>query len=215
MKKLLFLAFAFTTTCIANAQKPNVGFTAGTAISNYTIKEGGTKVSEEPVAGITAGILFDISTGKNISFQPALNFTQKGAKNEETYMGTTEKYKVSVSAIELLLNILYNVSAGTGNFFIGAGPSLAFAVSGKSIYDDGTTKEKEDLKFGNNENEDDIKGMDFGANILAGYRFANRFQISGQYNAGLSNLMPGGSDDESLKSHYFGIKLGWMLKKKK
>ena len=67
-------------------------------------------------------------------------------------------------------------------------------------------------EFGNN--EDDLKGMDFGANFLTGYRFSNGLQISGHYNAGLSKLMVG-SDSGTMKSSYFGVKIGLLSKVKK
>ncbi len=215
MKKTILIAvISIATLTVLNAQNAKIGFTAGTLFSNYTAKVDGETDNANSVAGLTAGILVDIPAGKNFSFQPGINFVQKGTKDEETYMGVTDKYKLCINAIELPLNFLYNAAGNTGNFFVGAGPSLAFAISGKVKYDDGTDSYSEDIKFGNNEAEDDLKGMDFGANFLTGYRFPNGLQVSAHYNMGLSNLMIGGSENGTLKSHYFGIKLGFLLKGK-
>lgn len=212
--------FMITATCLftgvfSSAQNARIGFTAGAVFANLTGKVDGVSESGKSKAGITAGILVDIPVGKNFSFQPALNFVQKGTMDEETFMGVTEKTKIIMNAIELPLIFLYNASSNTGNFFIGAGPSISFYASGKIKFDDGTDVTSVDIKFGSNVDEDDFKGMDFGANFLTGYRFPNGLQISGHYNAGLSNLFIGGSADGTLKSHYFGIKLGFLLNGKK
>lgn len=212
MKNLiLIVVFSIVTNFIANAQSPRIGFTAGATFANLKAKADGESESAKSKVGLTAGILIDVPLSKNFSFQPALNFVQKGTQDEETFMGVTDKYKMTINAIELPLNLLYNASSNTGNFFIGAGPSLAFNISGKVKYDDGTDSYSEDIKFGNNEDEDDFKAMDFGANFLTGYRFPNGLQISGHYNVGLSNLFIEGSSDYSLKSSYFGVKIGLLL----
>jgi Outer membrane protein beta-barrel domain len=208
MKRLLFSVSIciLSATCL-NGQTTKFGFTAGTAIANYTSKVDGETETEKSVAGLTVGVLVDVPAGKNFSFQPALNFVQKGTKATEG----NETAKLNVNSIEIPLNLLYNSSGSSGSFFIGAGPSFAFALSGKLKYDDGTTSEEEDIDFGNSD-EDFMKGLDIGANIVAGYRLPGGLFFSAGYNAGLNNLFPGGSDDGTLKSHYFSIKLGFLLK---
>ena len=212
MKKLLLLTVVFTTCyCAGNAQSTRFGFTAGTVFANYQSKGGGVSENLNSKTGLTAGILVDIPSGKYFSFQPALNFVQKGAKDEETSGGVTYKTKLNINCIELPLNLLYNASGNTGNFFIGAGPSLAFSLSGKTKFEDGTNSTSENIKFGNGD-DDDIKGLDLGANVITGYCFPNGLFLSVNYNTGLSNLAPGSSSDVKLTSHYFGIKLGILLK---
>lgn len=214
MKKLLFLAWLFTMCYFASqAQNTRIGFTAGTSIANYNAKVDGDSENGNSKAGITAGILVNVPMGKNFSFQPAVNFVQKGTKDEQTFGGTTEKVSLTTNHIELPCNFLFNTTGNTGSFFIGAGPSLAFGLSGKVKYDDGTNSDSEDINFGNS-NEDDLKGLDLGANFLAGYCFPNGLMFSVNYNAGLSNLVAGEADGATLKSHYFGIKAGWLLKGK-
>lgn len=198
----------------ANAQTTRFGFTAGTAFANYKAKVDGESDNGNSKAGITAGILADIPLGKNFSLQPAVNFVQKGTKDEETFGGVTEKIKLTVNCIEVPLNFLYNAPGNSGNFFIGAGPSLAFALSGKITVDDGTNSTSVDMKFGNAD-DDNMKGLDLGANFLTGYCFSNGLLLSANYNIGVNNLFPGGSNDGTLKSHYFGIKLGWLLNGKR
>lgn len=214
MKKIL-LSAAVLISITAYAQKIRIGFTGGTSIANYQIKAGGETESTRFVAGFTAGIIADIPGDipqyKHFSFQPAINFVQKGTRNEQSFGGVTEKIKINVYCLEMPFDFLYNSRGKTANIFIGGGPSLAVALSGKVKYDDGTIKTSEDLKFGNGD-EDYMRPVDFTANIIAGFSLNNGLMFSVNYNAGLTNLIPQGTDDVKFRSSYFGIKLGYFLK---
>jgi hypothetical protein len=212
MKKLISLpiiliAFYFTS----NAQTVRIGFTGGVSLANNTAKFDDETQRGKTVAGITAGMLVDIPAGNHFSFQPAINFVQKGTKEEETFDNSVETLKLTVNSIEVPLNFLYNTRGESGNFFIGAGPSVAFAVSGKVKAEEGGEPTTMKLKFGNGD-EDNLRGMDMGANFVTGYTFSNGLSLTANYNKGLNNLLPGGeSSGGTLKSHYFGIKLGFLL----
>lgn len=210
MKKLFVLTVLSATFYFtSNAQNTRFGFTAGATFANYHSKVDGESETADSKTGLTVGVLVDVPVNKHFSFQPAVNFVQKGTKDEQG----GDKVSIRVNCIEVPMNFLYNTAGNTGNFFIGAGPSLAFALSGKMKFDDGTNSISEDVKFGSGD-EDLMKGFDLGANFLAGYAFSNGLFLSANYNMGLSNLNPDASDDATLKSSYFGIKLGYMLKGK-
>lgn len=211
-KNTLLLLATLIASAGLFAQNARFGVNAGISIANYNAKFEGESENGNSKIGITVGVVSDIPLGDHFSIQPALNFVQKGTKDEETFGGITEKVSLTTNHLEIPVNFLYNTNSGNGNFFIGAGPSIAFALSGKWKYDDGTDQFDESVSFGDGD-EDDLKGFDFGANILAGYTLSNGLTISVNYNAGLSNLYPGGDSDATLKSGYFGIKIGWMFKK--
>jgi hypothetical protein len=59
--------------------------------------------------------------------------------------------------------------------------------------------------------DDDLNGLDTGATFMTGYAFNKGLIFSANYNAGFSNLMPVSSHG-SVKSNYFGIKVGFLLK---
>lgn len=214
MKKLFFLPVILLVSYFTgSAQTIRLGFTAGAAFANYTSKVDGETDNADSKTGVTAGVLVDISTSKHFSFQPALNFIQKGTKNEETLNNVTEKTTLGINCIEVPLNFLYKSGGNSGSFFIGAGPSLAFALSGKLKFKDATNSMSEDIKFGSGD-DDVMKALDLGANFTTGYCFRSGLMLSANYNKGLNNLFPHGSDDGKLKSSYFGIKLGYLLNKK-
>lgn len=210
MKKLLLFVIVLISIN-TYAQKASIGFTTGVAIANYKSHVDGKTESGKVKAGLTIGVLADIPAGKHFSFQPALNFVQKGMKDEQAAGNVTEKASININCIELPLNFLYNSRGKAGNFFVGAGPSVAIPISGKAKYDDGTTKLSENIHFGNGDN-DLMKRFDLGANFMAGFALNNGAMFSLNYNAGLNNLFPKGSGDGWLRSNYFGIKLGYILK---
>lgn len=213
MKKL-FAAALVIISVNTYAQKIKVGFTTGVSIANYKAKTGDESESGKAKTGFTAGLLLDLAIGKHLSFQPAVNFVQKGTKDEETVYSTTEKVKLTTNYIELPLNVLYNSRGRIGNFFIGAGPSIAVAISGKYKYSDGVNSINENIKFGSGD-DDMMKQVDLGANIITGFALNNGLLFSVNYNAGLNNLAAQGSDDVSLRSRYVGIKLGYLLNNKR
>ncbi|MFI5133846.1 MAG: porin family protein [Chitinophagales bacterium] len=201
LTSLLFFMYA------VNAQKASIGFTAGASLANYEAKEDGTNGTDKSKPGFTAGFITNIPTGKNFMIQTGAHWVQKGTiEKDDNGSGGTDKISLTVNSIEIPVNFLFN----SKGFFIGAGPSASFAVSGKLKANDVSVK----AKFGNSD-DDVMKGFDFGANILSGYQSAGGFLIMANFNQGFSNLVPGGSNNGTLKSHYFGIRIGYVLKGKK
>ena len=208
MKKLLLVAMVFISINTW-AQKIRVGFTTGVSVSNFKAKVDGKNESADAKAGFTAGIVFDGSVGKHFSFQPALNFVQKGSKEKVTVMGYTSNIRININYLEMPLNFLYNSRGKTVNFFAGAGPSVAIALNGKYKYSDNSNSESGNIKFGSND-EALMKSIDLGANFIAGVSFNNGLLLSCNYNMGLNDLYPQHTDGAHLKSHYFGIKLCYL-----
>jgi len=204
MKKTIITLTAFIFLMhAANSQKAQIGLTVGSTLANYKIKVDGEDQSGNSKAGFTAGVIVNLPAGKNFMIQPGVHWVGKGTKDEED--GHTAS--LTANSIEIPVNFLYT---SNGGFFIGAGPSASFAVSGKAKLDDVSA----DLHFGNTD-DDDLKGFDFGANFVTGYQSPKGFMVAANFNQGLSNLVPGDAGNSSIKSHYFGIRLGYVLKGKK
>jgi hypothetical protein len=204
MKKTIITLTAFSLFMYAaNCQKAQIGFTAGSTLANYKMKDGSEDQSGNSKAGFTAGVIVNLSAGKNFMIQPGVHWVGKGSKDEE--QGHTAS--LTVNSIEIPVNFVYT---SHGGFFIGAGPSASFAVSGKAKLDDVSA----DMHFGNS-SDDDMKGFDFGASVVTGYQSPKGLMIAANFNQGFSNLVPGDAGSSSIKSHYFGIRLGYVLKGKK
>jgi hypothetical protein len=213
-KSIALTIFATAILFTSHAQNTNFGVTAGAAFANYHAKSDGEKDNGSSKTGLTVGLFVDVPVSTHFSFQPAVNFVQKGTKDEQTDGGITAKLKMTVNCLEVPLNFIYNAHGSSGNFFIGAGPSLAFSMSGKLKYkDDQGNAVSETLNFGSSE-DDAMKGFDLGANFVAGYQFKAGILIAANINAGLSNLAVDKTNGDKLHSQYVGIRLGYMFNKK-
>ena len=204
MKKTIITLTAFMFFMYAaNSQKARIGFTVGGTSANYKVKENGEDQSANAKTGFTGGLIVNMPAGKNFMIQPGINWVQKGSKDEEN----GEKISIVTSHIEVPVNFLYTANKG---FFIGAGPSASFAVSGKAKAGDLSAK----IHFGNS-SDDVMKGFDLGANVTTGYQSPKGFLVAANFNQGLSNLAPSNGSTSSIKSAYFGVRVGYVLKGKK
>lgn len=212
MKKTIFVALIAALCSKAQSQNVRVGIFAGTSIANMHSKVDGESDNGNSKAGVLAGLMLDVPLESQFSFQPRLQFVQKGTKDEQTDGGITEKATLNINYIEIPLNFLYQPK-GTKGFFIGAGPSVGIGISGKAKYTYSGSTISGDLHFGNTD-EDDIRRLDVGANFITGICLKNGITFSANFNQGLNNLFPGGASDGTLTNHYFGIQLGYFFNPK-
>ena len=186
----------------------HIGLTAGASFANVTMKAEGISISPKANTGITGGIFVDVPLSTGFSFQPALNFVQKGFKTTDE----TSSDKLILNYLEAPLNFVYHNSG----FFIGAGPSVSYGLSGKEKYvdkEDASQSENTKITFGSGEEE--IKKIEFGVNALAGYRTSGGFMFSVNYNLGLTDIQNTDEDDlfgiGTVKNKYFALKIGYIL----
>ncbi|MGZ6519723.1 MAG: porin family protein [Bacteroidia bacterium] len=196
-------------TAFSLSAQTTIGVTAGASFANVTIKSGFISASPKSKTGITAGIVIDAPLSTNFNFQPALNFVQKGYKIKDD-VGTET---VNFNYLEVPLNFVYTTERNEG-FFIGAGPSVSYGLSGKDKikYSGGSMPDdNQKIKFGSG--ADQVKAFDFGANAVAGYKFNGGFMVSGNYNLGLTKINndDGSGDAGAIKNKYFSIKIGYMF----
>ena len=224
----LITAIVVATMCMQAQEKVNLGgntsfgLRAGVNFQNINGKdENGDKLDNKMLTGFNIGINAEIPIGVDYYFQPGLLYTVKGAKSEEVILGQTINGKIKISYLELPLNFLYKPQLGTGKLLLGFGPYVALGISGKATYEGGGSSLDSDIKFKNKvmtTDSDDffyLKPLEAGANLLAGYEFANRvsFQLNAQL--GLTKINPeyeGVYDDKtSAKNTVFGFSLGFRF----
>lgn len=210
MKKNLCAFIVLLVTVNYCKAQSGAGFEAGIVFSSYKAKAESVSITSKTRVGFAAGFTASVPMGKSFAFQPGLTFLQKGG----TFKEDPVTDKTNLSYLELPLNFVYHTpeSKNKGQFFCGAGPSLALGLSGKDKYDDGTFKETTDIKFGSGDN-DDLKPFEVGANVIAGYQFSSGFFVKANYNFGLSNI----STDSQSKYHnrYFGVRIGFLFGNRK
>ena len=205
---ILGLVATVASTLQLNAQGGAAfGIHAGASFAKVTFKDGDENENTDTRVGLTLGVIADMPISSNFSFQPQLNFVQKGGKEgEDDYEASTV-----INYLELPLNFVYKTTDnGSGHFFVGAGPYLGFAIGGKSKVEVLGEEEEVDLEIGNDDG-DDIKPFDLGINVLAGYKLPGGIFISANYTPGLINIAPGAGSETTVRNGYFGVRVGFML----
>jgi Outer membrane protein beta-barrel domain len=213
MKRIILSAFVFSffITSTVHAQKARIGFSAGLTMAQVRTKVDNEKDNSKLRAGFSVGVMADLSLAEQFSFQPALNFLQKGGKENLDFGGMTAKYTITLNYLELPLNFVYRSKGEKGHFIAGIGPSLAFGLSGKAKFSGNGQTDSEKIHFGSGD-DDDAKPFEFGGNVLLGFESSKGILVTFNYNMGISNIS---TDSESKwKNSYFGLKLGYLLNHK-
>jgi hypothetical protein len=213
MKTKLTLLLSFIVLIkYASAQNFSFGINAGATLASYKVSASSVSLTSKSKTGFTAGIYSSISMGKNASFQPGLNFLQKGGTFKEE--GSTDE--TTLNYLELPMNFVFNTSSSKGKFFAGAGPSFSFGLSGTDKYEDEAgNKQDTKVNFGSSA-EDDLKPFEISGNLLAGYQFKSGLSFTLNYNAGLNNILnTDGEIDSKYHNRYFGLRIGYMFHSKK
>lgn len=213
MKKiLLLLTLAAGLNVAANAQDKPVSFgvKAGVAFPNISFSAMGTSASLDSKTTFYIGAVADVKVSSMFSVQPGLTFMSKGTKSGNAFFDENDsglEGSINISYLELPVNLVANFNAGTGKFFVGAGPYAAYALSGNGK----AGGVKEDMPFGSNDGE--FKRFDFGLNFLAGYQLTNGLNIHAGYGLGLGKIMNDESSGINLatKNKVFSVGLGFMF----
>jgi hypothetical protein len=219
MKKTIFIltAFIFCLNITALSQKTRVGVTGGISVANLSRTIGGADMDGEYRLGIMGGMQLEFPLCKKISFQPDLHYIQKGASTVPATPAFNKIY-TALRYTELMPNFVYNFTAGKGVFYLGAGPYISFNLPSKNVtHSPGADKIETDVSFGN-AIANELRGVDYGGNIVMGFRLGNGIFVSANYIQGVRNLVPQekldlpASADDKIKNIAFGIRVGYLFK---
>jgi outer membrane protein OmpA-like peptidoglycan-associated protein len=221
MKKTIFIltAFIFCLSFTALSQKTRVGVTGGISVANLSRTIAGADRDGEYRLGITGGMQLEVPLGKKnkFSFQPDLHYIQKGA-SDVPVTPTFNKIYTALRYAELAPNFVYNFKAGKGTFYLGGGPYLGLPLPSKKVtHSAGTPNVETDISFGNAV-ANDLRGVDYGGNVVMGFRMGNGLFISTNYIQGIRNLVPGdilalpASANDKIKNIAFAIRVGYLFK---
>lgn len=237
MKKMIFLlSIGCATLTQANAQWITAGPELGLNFSTLDTRFNGVNADNGTRVGLKVGGVVDIALTPHISIQPGLFYDAMGA--HETYttsnvneagVGTTHdtKYDYRIDYLQIPANFVYKFgSPRRGQFFLGAGPYLAFALGGHVSNTDVTTvrhgngtvtstsnSTDYNLHVGNNANTDDVKGADAGLNFNLGYEFPMGLFFRANAGVGLVNVMPGGDNNNYMRNNSFTLSVGYLFGK--
>ncbi|MBL7745841.1 MAG: outer membrane beta-barrel protein [Chitinophagaceae bacterium] len=223
MKKILFLlaVAVFFLQASGFSQKTRVGITAGITTANMYGTVNDKTLKDDSKTGITAGLIVDAPIGKSrFSFQPGVHYTQKGRTLAET---GDDKSWLALRYADVHLNFLYN-SKGKTTFFVGLGPSVGLdlpsyrvtktsnATAANLDPDPEFSRSETKIKFGKDK-LDDLKGLDYGFNMLGGFRTRKGYYFALNYTFGLRNIAANESGDD-IKNGCFGFRIGYLFNNK-
>jgi opacity protein-like surface antigen len=229
MKKLFLSTVLIAAIGSASFAQVSIGINTGVNFYTAKVKANDTTIKGSLQTGYHAGITADIALTPELHAFPSLQFIQRGVKLKYENAGTlgpatvvnTTSITNTINYIELPLNIVYNFDLGeSAKFFIGTGPSFAYAIAGKSKGSSTTTVKigtqsnsselaiDQKLKFGKG-NDNDIKPLDIGWNGLAGVKLNNGFALALNYTYSFTNISS--KDNSSIKGSGFGATLHYFF----
>lgn len=194
---LVFIMILFFSS--SYAQKGRFGFQVG-GTSSWI--KGGSGYPDTKI-DFTGGILYDIAVTNSFVIQPQLNYVSKGGKSD--YLNSS----LNLDYVEMPVNFYYRQKPAKG-FFIGGGPYMGMAFSGKIKSDQGDYE----VKLGD-EYSDDYRRMDFGLNFVLGYLLPNGIQVALNYSAGLATISPidyNQVDGTNPYTRNIGLRISYLLK---
>ena len=194
-----------------DAGRTTFGVRAGVNFQTLNGKNAsGDKLENNVRTGFHAGINAEVPLGTGFYLQPGVLYSQKGAEFENND-------ELQLSYLEVPVNFVYKPILGTGRMLLGFGPYVGFGIDGKYKTANGAESE---VGFENEVPANPsagiyVKRMDAGANVLAGYEFANNFSFQLNAQLGLANILPepasGSNNDARLKNTGFGLSLGYRF----
>jgi len=121
MKHLLFAMLLLSSGAPLLAQNFQLGFKAGTNISNFT---GGdfTNVDKKALVGFHVGAFLGFKFGEVFSLDPEVQFSSEGAKIKNA--GNDENFKLYYINVPVMAKFRF-----PGGFYIEAGPQVGFKAS--------------------------------------------------------------------------------------
>jgi len=186
----------------ATAQtSPSFGVKAGVNFANLDFSGEDVDVSFDQRMGLVAGAFVLVPMSETFGFQIEGLYSQKGAKTEE---GDFEQ-RTELDWFDVPVLARYTIPSSTNtSFHLFAGPSFAFKLGAKSIFEfEGEGEEEEDI-------EDEVKGFDFGIVFGAGIEFG-KFVIDARYTHGLTDLNDVEDEIVEVKTRVFAIMAGFRF----
>ena len=212
---LLILLFTLFTTLIVAQEKDGIkiGINAGATLSNVR----GDADDYNSSVDFLAGVSLEVPLSTNLAFITNINYERKTFSqdvylefdpNFDPLIDNTEKYKFksTLQYISVPLNLKYYIG-GKKNFYLNAGPYVAFFV------DDVYKLDGENLKEWGTSSQ--LKEVDFGVNLGVGTRIGvneySNINIELRHNYGLSNIDDTPYEKYTIKTNAFNLIVNWAF----
>lgn len=205
-----FTKIVLVIACIsisASVFSQTIGIKAGLNLANLSAKFGGEDMDDLKMrTAFHIGAVAELPVSDLISIQPGLIISSKGSKID------VDGYKSTMSPlyIDIPVDVKVGGELGSAKVYGAVGPYLGIGIAGKMKDEMNGETTEESIKWGSDENEDDWKRMDFGLGIGAGAEFG-AIGVGLTYQLGLTNLVPGGDDDNTAKTRNVMVSVTYYL----
>lgn len=169
-----------------------------------------------------AGVVVEVSFNGGFGLGTGLQFSAKGGKRVFTGEVLSVPYTRTRKVTPMYLQVPLALTFRKSGFYAGAGPYVCFAVAGKTKtkteYAGDSSEDSDDLEFGDEEDKD-LRQIDYGAMFELGYEFFGKLRLSASYQLGLANVLPADAvemaDDLggswSAKNNIAGVSLTYLF----
>src|SRR5690606_30119215 len=195
MKKILLSLGAACLLTVGAQAQVSYGIKAGVNLGKYSNVDESMEdyVKMNPSFYVTG--YADLSVAPNFSIQPGISLQGKGAKIKESEGGASVSMSQNVMSIEIPVNAVYSIPTGdAGSVFLGAGPYVGYAISGKNKpkwsgsddgeeFDSASGSISTDIDFSGADKH--MKAFDPAVDFRAGFKLSNGFLINAGYGLGL------------------------------
>ena len=199
MKKIMILSAGLLFAGLAQAQtnsNASFGIKAGINIAKFA---GDPDPQSEFNTGLAAGIFTNIPLSSGFSFEPSLEYSQKGA---EFTTSTNTEVKSKISYIDLPIMFRYDLSPAFGLF---GGPQVAFFVDQETKVVNGTGSTTFEGDKGS------YRKSLAGAKAGASYNFG-AVMLNASYATDLQNMYKENSGNRDLKNQVINLGLAYRFK---
>lgn len=218
LMKLLIVGIAFIMATESYAQ--TFGVKAGLNLSNMLAKDDDDTYSDDYKMnpGFNIGATAEFPITEMFSFETGLLLSTKGFKisEEETFMGETWKFEgeMNLFYLDIPLTAKASFNLGGAKIYGVFGPYIGMGISGKNKVEftamGETETDEKDIKWGSDEDEDDLKRFDFGLTMSAGIEISS-IQFGLSYGLGLANISPYTDGGTKFSNRVLGISIGYKF----
>lgn len=196
MKKIIVLGAALLFAGFAQAQSPKFGIKAGVNIAKFA---GDPDPNSEFNTGLAAGIYTNVPLSSGFSFEPSLEYSQKGA---EFTTALNSEMKTKITYLDLPIMFKYNVTPAFGLL---AGPQVSFFLDQESKFVNGNSSTTFE---GNN---DSYRKSLAGGKVGLSYNFGAAM-LNASYATDFQNLYTDESGNRDLKNQVINVGLAFGFK---
>jgi len=202
--------YAQNLTVIGGGNYTNVAYKQG---------EGGSSIEDtyKGKIGFHAGAYIDLVLKKNrrqeLVTEAGLLFDTKGAVQEYSQPNISFKNTTNLFYVDVPVYIKYRYRFRSLNkVYLGIGPYVGLGLLGNSkrtqTVNGETNSESIKIKWGSDDAVHDLKRLDYGATIRAGYLAVSGLDISVSYDYGIPNIASMGENIE-MKSRVLRLSVGY------